>query len=26
LREEEYLKKQYGAEYADYSRRVRRYL
>jgi protein-S-isoprenylcysteine O-methyltransferase Ste14 len=26
LREEEYLKKHYGAEYADYCRRVRRYL
>lgn len=26
LREEEYLKKHYGAEYANYCRRVRRYL
>jgi protein-S-isoprenylcysteine O-methyltransferase Ste14 len=26
LREEEYLKKHYGEEYADYCRRVRRYL
>jgi protein-S-isoprenylcysteine O-methyltransferase Ste14 len=26
LREEEYLKKHYGEEYADYCERVRRYL
>jgi protein-S-isoprenylcysteine O-methyltransferase Ste14 len=26
LREEEYLKKHYGAKYANYCRRVRRYL
>jgi protein-S-isoprenylcysteine O-methyltransferase Ste14 len=26
LREEEYLKKHYGAEYSKYCRRVRRYL
>ena len=26
LREEEYLRKHYGEEYAQYSRRVRRYL